>query len=128
MIEPGDQLNELSGAVIGAAIAVHKELGPGFQEQTYSRALSVELEAQNIKHVREAPVSLFYRGQAIGDGRLDFLVEDKLVIELKAIEKLHAVHHSQVLSYLKATKLPLGLLINFNVNILKDGIQRVVLS
>ncbi|MFG0247603.1 MAG: GxxExxY protein [Phycisphaeraceae bacterium JB051] len=128
MIEPGNILNDLTGQVIGVAIEVHKELGPGFQEHTYSKALSIELDIRGIKHQCEAPVSLQYKGQAIGDGRLDFLVEDKLVIELKAIEQLHAVHHSQVLSYLKATRLPLGLLINFNVHMLKDGIQRIILS
>jgi GxxExxY protein len=128
MIEPGSELNELTGAVIGAAIEVHKELGPGFLEHTYSKALSVELTRLGIRHACEAPVTLHYKGHPIGDGRLDILVENKLVLELKAVEKLLAIHHSQVLSYLKATQLPLGLLINFNVNVLKDGIQRIILS
>jgi GxxExxY protein len=128
MHEPGKDLDELAHAVIGAALEVHKHLGPGFLEQTYAKALSIELNQRNIAHENEVPVSLNYKGNPIGDGRLDILVQKKLIIELKAVDQLHPVHHAQVLSYLKATNLQLGLLINFNVSMLKEGIQRIILS
>ncbi|MCC6680417.1 MAG: GxxExxY protein [Phycisphaeraceae bacterium] len=123
-----EKLNKLTEAVIGAAIEVHRVLGPGFLESTYEKALSIELSHRGIRHVCQQPVQLSYKGQAIGEGKLDLLVDDQLVIELKTIEQFAPIHTAQVISYLKATGLGLGLLINFNVTVLKDGIRRVVLS
>ncbi len=128
VVEPDTALDALAHRVIGAAIEVHKHLGPGFIEHTYAKALSIELNEQQIKHKTESPITLNYKGHLVGEGRLDFLIEDKLVLELKSVEKLHAIHHAQVISYLKATQLQLGLLINFNTSVLKDGIQRIILS
>ena len=123
MNEPG--MNELTEQVIGAAIVVHRVIGPGFLEATYGKALAIELRHRGISFMQEAPVSMSYRGESIGEGRLDFLVEDKLILELKAVDQLHPIHTAQVISYLKATGHQLALLINFNVPVLKEGIKRI---
>jgi GxxExxY protein len=113
--------------VIGAAIEVHRTLGPGYLESVYEEALAVELALRGICFQRQVAFALSYKGQAIGEGRLDLLVEDVLIVELKAVEELSAVHIAQALSYLKATGHHLALLINFNVPMLTSGLKRVVL-
>jgi GxxExxY protein len=113
--------------VIGAAIEVHRTLGPGYLESVYEEALAVELALRGIRFQRQVAFALSYKGQAIGEGRLDLLVEDVLIVELKAVEELSAVHIAQALSYLKATGHHLALLINFNVPMLTSGLKRVVL-
>lgn len=120
-----DELTALSERVIGAAIEVHRRLGPGFQEVTYRRALSIELEAIGLAFEVEVPVSLVYRGRPIGEGRIDILVEKQLVLELKAAEANPKKYNRQVAVYLKATGLRLGLVINFELDRLVDGIARV---
>ncbi len=122
------RLNQLTEGIIGAAIEVHRELGPGFLESTYQKAMAVELTHRGIPHSCEHLVTLMYRGHQVGEGRLDILVNELIVVELKAVDKLAPIHHAQVISYLKATHLPLGLLINFNAETLKDGLKRIVLS
>lgn len=126
--EPSPQLDNLVRRVIGAAIEVHKELGPGFLESTYESALAIELELQGIQYSRQHSIGLSYKGHVLGEGRLDLLVENQLIVELKAVEHLHPIHHAQVISYLKATGFILGLLINFNVTNMNYGIKRVILS
>jgi GxxExxY protein len=126
--EASDRVEELAGIVIDAALEVHRALGPGFQEITYEQALAVELELRAIPFQRQVPVAIKYKGFDIGDGRLDLLVENSLVVELKAVEVLAPVHIAQVLSYLRATHLSLGLLITFNTRLLKQGLRRIVLS
>ena len=118
----------LARAVIGAAIEVHKLLGPGFLESVYEEALAVELDIRGVAFERQRPVSITYKGRHVGQARLDFFVADELVVELKAVDALAGVHTAQVISYLTALGKPLGLLINFNVPLLKQGIRRVVLS
>jgi GxxExxY protein len=122
------ELDGLTEAVIGAAIDVHRVLGPGFPEAVYERALCIELAARSIEFVQQAVVLVNYKDAPVGEARLDVLVADKLVVELKSVEAYSPVHRAQVLSYLRATGLPLGLLINFNVRVLRDGIRRVVLT
>jgi len=128
--EPDQSLDQLAHAVIGAAIDVHWEIGPGFLESVYQNALCYELGLRNIAYEAQAqalaPVT--YKGYAVGEGRIDILVEKRLIVELKAVEAYEAIHQAQVISYLKAMNLSLGLLINFNKPIIKDGIRRVVLS
>ncbi|MGC4122638.1 MAG: GxxExxY protein [Myxococcales bacterium] len=124
--EPTQRADALARSVIGAAIAVHRELGPGFPEVVYQRALAIELEALGIPFEREQPFTVCYRGASVGKGQLDFLVGDILVVELKAVEAVLPLHRAQVTAYLKALKLELGLLINFNTQVLKHGIERVV--
>src|SRR5207237_735479 len=126
--EPSAKADTLAHAVIGAALEVHKLLGPGYIESVYEQVLCVELELLGIPFVRQPVITVGYKGQTVGEGRLDLLVDDTLVVELKATDVLSSVHSAQVLSYLKATGRRLGLLINFNVPILKMGIRRVILS
>lgn len=128
MIEPGKELDQLAYAVIGAAIEVHKVLGPGFLESIYEEALCLELGLRQIPFESQVPVGVTYKGQTIGKNRLDLVVGNSLIVELKAVEGLEAIHSAQLLSYLKAMGLQLGLLINFNVIILRNGIKRIVRS
>ena len=107
------ELEELTGSIIGAAIAVHKELGPGFLETIYENALAVELSHRGIVFEKQQIVPVFYKGTQVGEHRLDFLVEGKIVVELKAMKELEDIHCAQVRSYLKATHLKHGLLMNF---------------
>ncbi|HMM54534.1 MAG TPA: GxxExxY protein [Candidatus Desulfobacillus sp.] len=119
--------NALSHRVIGAAIEVHRVLGPGLLESVYERALERELVLQGLEVRRQHPVSLEYKGIALGDAlRLDMLVNDLLLLEIKAVEKLLPLHEAQLLTYLRLTGRRLGLLVNFNTITLKDGIKRVV--
>ncbi len=126
--EPERELDELAHRVIGAAIEVHRHLGPGFLEGVYEDALAVEFTLRGLAYARQKSIAVYYKDHPVGEGRLDFLVEESLIVELKAVEGLAAIHKAQVLSYLKATRLRLGVLINFNVPILRDGLQRVILS
>jgi len=126
--EPPPALDRLAREVIGAAIAVHRTLGPGFQESVYEEALAVELTLRDIPFERQVVTSVPYEGRAVGEHRLDLLVAGKLVVELKTVATMSPVYEAVVLSYLKATGLQLALLINFKVPVLKDGIKRVVLS
>ena len=127
-MEPGKEIDELARMVIGAAIEVHRELGPGYQESIYEDALAFELQQRGIKFERQKTFSVSYKRKLVGEGRVDFLVGGKLVVELKAVEKLQPVHKAQVISYLKANSCQLGLLINFNDNLLRNGIQRIIFS
>lgn len=116
----------LSEQVIGAAIEVHRALGPGFQEITYHRALMIELEEVGLAVDTEVPVELRYKGRVIGEGRIDLLVEGKLVVELKAAAVNPQKYRRQVIAYLKATDKKLGLIINSEADRLVDGITRVI--
>ncbi len=122
-----DDLNQLATSVVTAAIAVHRELGPGFLESIYSQALRLELDARRVAFECEKPLLVMYRGVAIPGQRLDFLVEDRLIVEVKAVAAIEPIHVAQVLSYLKTTRLRLGLLINFHERLLSHGIRRVAL-
>lgn len=128
MTEISNELNHLVERVIGAAIEVHRALGPGYLEKVYEEALAVEFRLQEIPFERQYPVSVIYKGHPCGEGKLDFLVGGVLVVELKTVEQFAEIHRAQVISYLKVTGLDLGLLINFHVPILKDGVKRVIRS
>jgi len=120
-------VEELSHAVIGAALKVHSALGPGLLESAYEHCLLYELHKQNIHAQSQVSLPIHYDGQTIEAGyRIDVLVENKLILELKATESLLPIHTAQLLSYLKMSDKSLGLLINFNVASLKNGIKRVV--
>ena len=119
---------ELTGQIIGAAIEVHRELGPGLLESTYQACLAQEFSMRNLPFEREKPLPVEYKGHKLDCGyRLDFVVDEKVVVELKAVEEIHPVHQAQLLTYLKLTRCKVGLLINFNVPVLKNGITRRVL-
>ncbi len=126
--EPDRELDKLAHQVIGAAIEVHRQLGPGLLESVYEKALCIEFELRGIPFRSQSGVGITYKGRAVGKGKLDLLVGGRLIVELKAVEKLAPIHSAQMISYLRMTKRVLGLLINFNVPVLKEGIKRVVVS
>lgn len=121
------ELNELTSKIIGAAIEVHKILGPGLLEKTYEECLCIELEKIDLKYKKQIVLPIEYKGRMVeGAYRIDILVEDKIILELKAIEKIEKIHKAQLLTYLKLSKKELGLIINFNVELLKTGISRII--
>jgi GxxExxY protein len=128
MREPDREVDDPARAVIGAAIEVHHVLGPGYLESLYEEALAVELDWRGIAFERQKPIGVEYKGHTVGEGRLDLLVGNRLVVELKAVDALAPIHTAQVMSYLKALNLPIGLLINFNVPLLKQGAKRIIRS
>ena len=118
---------QIATEVIGAAIEVHRQLGPGFLERIYQEALSLELDARHVAFERERAIAVHYKGVAIPGQRIDLIVANCVVVELKALEILLPVHRAQILSYLRLTGHRLGLLINFHVPVIKDGISRIAL-
>jgi GxxExxY protein len=104
---------DLTGKIIGAAIRVHRELGPGYLESIYEEALCIELDAIGIRYVRQSPVEIRYRGKRAGEHRLDLLVEDRVVVELKAVMEIQPIFYATLRSYLRATQKSVGLLLNF---------------
>ena len=119
--------DKVTERIIGCAIEVHRVLGPGQFEGIYESALCIELELNRLKYLRQAPVPILYKGRGVGDFRLDLLVEDQVVVEVKAVERFDRIFEAQVLSYLRATGKRVGLLVNFNSHLLKDGVKRFVL-
>ena len=126
--EPDLDVDTLARSVIGAAIEVHRHLGPGYLEGVYEEALALEFDIQAISYQRQYAMAVNYKGRQVGQGKVDFLVSGKLVVELKAVEKLLPVHKAQVISHLKVSGCQLGLLINFDERTLREGVQRVVLT
>lgn len=120
-------LNEITGRVIGAAIDVHRALGPGLLESAYEACLAFELAQWGLKVEQQKPLPVVYKDVKLDCGyRLDLLVEDQVIVEVKAVDGLAPIHQAQLLSYLKLSGLEVGLLINFNVKVLKQGICRMV--
>jgi GxxExxY protein len=120
-------INNITETIIGGAIAVHRELGPGLLESTYEACLAYELAKRGLAVERQKELPVKYRGVKLDCGyRIDLLVEEKVIVELKAVERLEPIHIAQVLSYLKLSGCNVGLLINFNVKVLKDGIRRLI--
>ena len=119
MIKKEYKYSELTGKIIGAAMEVHSFLGNGFQEVIYQRALSYEMELQNISHSREFEMNVMYKDIQVGTRRVDFLVNEKISVEIKALTKLEPVHLAQAINYLEAYNLEVGLLINFGETKLK---------
>jgi GxxExxY protein len=119
-----ETLNRLTERIIGCAIEVHRNLGPGLLEAIYESALCIEMELAGLAYERQKPIQVMYKGHALGEHRLDIVVEDAVILELKSVERFDRVFEAQILSYLRMTELPIGLLINFNTRLLKDGIHR----
>jgi GxxExxY protein len=120
-------LEQLTEQIIGSAIAVHNTLGPGLLESIYQRCMVVELRARTLRVETERPVYVVYRDAPIESPlKVDLVVEESVVVEVKAVQAFAPVHYAQVISYLKLTGCPVGLLINFNVTLLKNGIRKVV--
>lgn len=123
-----EQRDPLTQEVIGAAIDVHREMGPGLLESMYQKCMEVELKLRGISFQPRSNVPLVCKGHAVGDDLvMDLYLPDKLVVELKAVDKLIPIHEAQLLTYLRLSKTHFGLLINFNVPVLKDGLKRMVL-
>jgi GxxExxY protein len=119
------RLNDLSQRIIGACIEVHRHLGPGLVESAYEACLSAELSANKVPFVRQQPLPVVYKGMRLDAGyALDLVVDNSVVVELKSVETLSPVHEAQLITYLKLANLPLGLLVNFNVPVLRQGIKR----
>jgi GxxExxY protein len=127
MAQPTLPINVLTREIIGAAISVHEELGPGLMESAYEACMVHELTHRGLRVERQKPLPVVYRGLALECGyRLDLLVEESVVVELKSVEMIERIHCKQLLTYLKLSKMQVGLLINFNVERLREGIKRIV--
>jgi GxxExxY protein len=124
--EVDPELDQLTEKIIGACIEVHRELGPGLTENFYEAALCHELDMRGIPYERQFPISVNYKGMEIGKTRIDLVVDNRVIVELKSCEGLNAVHRAQLICYLQITGLKVGLLINFNVAILTNGVKRVI--
>lgn len=123
----GERLNKITETIIFSAINVHRALGPGLLESAYEACLVYDLVQDGLKVEQQKPIPFVYRGVSLECGyRLDLLVEEQVIVELKSVEKLLPIHKAQLMSYLKLSGCSVGLLINFNVEILKEGLQRVV--
>ncbi len=118
--------NQTSKEIIGAAIEVHRALGPGLLESAYEECLCQELTLRNLSFERQKPLSVVYKGAKLDCGyRLDIVVKEKVILELKVVNNIEPIHEAQLLTYLKLSNLKLGLLINFNVPVLRNGIKRI---
>jgi GxxExxY protein len=124
--EPSARVDEVAYRVIGAAIEVHRQLGPGLDVSAYHNALLHELQLQGMAVKARVPIAVEYKGHVVGELLLDLVVEGELIVELKAVERLEELHRAALIAHLQAARLELGLLINFNVALLKDGLRRVV--
>lgn len=123
------EIDEITGKIIGAAIEVHKALGPGLLESAYETCLAHELMIREVQFERQKAIPVVYKDARLDCGfRVDLLVEDTVIVELKAVERLAPIHPAQLITYLKLTDLKLGLLLNFNVRLMKQGIKRVALN
>ena len=120
-------INQLSSQIIGAAIEVHKALGPGLLESAYEKCLCHELKLRGLSFASQKPLSLIFKGEKMDCGyQLDIVVENTIILELKSCEKIEPIHKAQLLTYLKLSGLKLGLLLNFNMPVMRDGIVRIV--
>ncbi|MDX6403752.1 MAG: hypothetical protein QOH70_1207 [Blastocatellia bacterium] len=127
-VKESEALKRLTERIIGCAIEVHRQLGPGLLEGTYEAALCIELQMAGLNFVRQPVFPVVYKGQVIGEYRLDLIVEDTVIVEIKSVERFDPIFEAQVLTYLRVTDKEIGLLMNFNSRLLRDGIKRYVLS
>ena len=126
--DPGtDDRDPLTRRIIGCAIEVHRQLGPGLMETTYEEAMCIELADQEISFIRQAGVPVFYKGHLIGEHRPDLVVQDQVIVEVKSVERLIGVHQAQPIAYMRLLRKPVGLLLNFNSEVLRTGIRRLVI-
>ena len=121
-----EAINSLTENIIGCAIEVHRQLGPGLLEYIYEAALCVELEACGLTYKRQVATPVIYKGKTIGEQRIDLLVENEVIVEVKSVEIMNAVFQAQLLTYLRIMDKRIGLLINFNVRLLREGVKRMV--
>ena len=122
-----DELNSLSSSIIGAAIEVHRVLGPGLLEAMYEAAMCIELDDRRLKYTCQTRIPAYYKGRLLGEYHVDLMVEDAIIVEVKSVAALSPVFDAQLLTYMRLTTKRLGLLLNFNSRLMKDGIKRLVL-
>ena len=122
-----DDINQITDKIIGCAIEVHKTLGPGLLEATYEEALCIEFTDAGMKFQRQMPFPIMYKGRNLGQYRLDLLVDEQVIVEIKSVERFDSVFEAQILTYLRVTGKRIGLLINFNSRLLRDGVKRFAL-
>ena len=127
-VKESEALKRLTERIIGCAIEVHRQLGPGLLEGTYEAALCIELQTAGLNFVRQPIFPVVYKGKVNGEYRLDLIVEDTVIVEIKSVERFDPIFEAQVLTYLRVTGKEIGLLMNFNSRLLRDGIKRYVLS
>jgi GxxExxY protein len=120
-------LNSITEKIIGCAIEVHRNLGPGLLESVYEKAMCFEIGTNGMKFQNQVTIPIIYKGHILGEHRIDMIVEDEIIAEFKAVDRMDPVFKAQLLSYFKLTNIKLALLINFNVPYLREGIQRVIL-
>ncbi len=120
-------LKDVTERIISCSMAVHSVLGPGLLESIYEESLAHEFTLRGIRFERQKAISLRYKGKDVGKHRIDYLIDDEVIVELKAVEMMHKIYEAQLLTYLKAIDKRVGLLINFNVERLKDGIKRLII-
>jgi GxxExxY protein len=127
MAEPSPDVNFIAKQIVDCAFAVHQELGPGLLENVYEQCLAYEFEMRDINFKRQVPLAVLYKTRQAGTGyRIDVVVDEKVILEIKAVETILPIHEAQLFTYLKLSGLQLGLLINFNTTLIKNGIRRVV--
>jgi GxxExxY protein len=123
-----DDINKLTQSIIGVAIEVHRHLGPGLPEAAYEQAMCMELTSHGLAYTRQIGIPVMYKGEVVAEYRPDLVVADRVVVEIKSVERLTGVHRAQLLTYLRVTNRELGLILNFNEEVLRHGIKRVVLQ
>jgi GxxExxY protein len=121
-----DGETQLTESIIGFAMEIHRQLGPGLLESAYESAMCIELRNGGVSFKRQIGVPLYYKGELISEHRPDLVVDDRIVVEIKSVERFNPVHLAQMITYLRVTDLPVGLLLNFNTAMMKNGIRRVV--
>lgn len=121
------KINSLTQRIIGCAIDVHRVLGPGLLEPMYESAMCIEFDDVGLKYARQTPLPAYYKGRPLGEYRIDLIDEDLVLVEIKSVERMNPVFEAQLLTYLRLTGKRVGLLINFNSRLLKDGVQRLIL-
>jgi GxxExxY protein len=122
-----DDINQITEKIIGCAIEVHRTLGPGLLEATYEEALCIQFSDAGMKFQRQRPFPIIYKGRNLGQYRLDLLVDEQVIVEIKSVERFDSVFEAQILTYLRVTGKRIGLLINFNSRLLRDGVKRFAL-
>jgi GxxExxY protein len=123
----GTEINAISQRIIGCAIEVHRVLGPGLLEQIYESAMCLEFDDVGMPYERQSRAPAYYKGRLLGEYRIDLVVEDSVLVEIKSVERMNPVFEAQMLTYLRLTGKPLGLVLNFNSRLLKEGIKRLIL-
>ena len=121
------ELDEITGAIVDASVRIHRELGPGLLESVYETAICIEMDAAGLSYTRQTQIPAYYKGKLLGHYRIDLVVQDQVLVEIKSVERMLPLFEGQLLTYLRVTGKRVGLILNFNSRVMKDGITRRVL-